>query len=378
MTILADGRRLWRVFDNLMNNICKYAQRGTRVYLSLEAGGGPGGDLLQEHLPGAPGHPGGGAAGAVRPGRCRPGRRGQRAWASSIARSLTELQRGHAGSDGGRGPVQGGPAVRDQSFPKEVRGRRRLLPAGASRFFRRAPCAACSAMGYTTRRCNRRAAGGDAARRRRGAVSMGVLEGLEPQAGRSASLRRCAPSPTGPGTAGPSATGAWRSRGSGGWNITRTRPATSSSSRRRPPAMRRRSPSSSRATWTWSARRSPACGKDMAKEGLDLYVEDGFVRAPGHHPGRRRRHRRGHGPGRRWTTGSAAHIPGWRRCSPRRRRSACWVRWRWTPRPSGGGSCMNLDSEAEGDLHRQLRRRQHGPVRPAGEPRRPLPARRWR
>lgn len=34
--ILADGRRLWRVFDNLMNNICKYAQSGTRVYLTLE------------------------------------------------------------------------------------------------------------------------------------------------------------------------------------------------------------------------------------------------------------------------------------------------------------------------------------------------------
>ena len=34
--IMADGRRMWRVFDNLMNNICKYAQPGTRVYLSLE------------------------------------------------------------------------------------------------------------------------------------------------------------------------------------------------------------------------------------------------------------------------------------------------------------------------------------------------------
>ncbi len=34
--ILADGRRLWRVFDNLLNNICKYAQNGTRVYLTLE------------------------------------------------------------------------------------------------------------------------------------------------------------------------------------------------------------------------------------------------------------------------------------------------------------------------------------------------------
>ena len=34
--ILADGRRLWRVFDNLLNNICKYAQPDTRVYISLE------------------------------------------------------------------------------------------------------------------------------------------------------------------------------------------------------------------------------------------------------------------------------------------------------------------------------------------------------
>lgn len=34
--VMADGRRMLRVFDNLMNNICKYAQRGTRVYLSLE------------------------------------------------------------------------------------------------------------------------------------------------------------------------------------------------------------------------------------------------------------------------------------------------------------------------------------------------------
>ncbi len=36
MSIMADGRRLWRVMDNLMNNICKYALPGTRVYLSLE------------------------------------------------------------------------------------------------------------------------------------------------------------------------------------------------------------------------------------------------------------------------------------------------------------------------------------------------------
>ncbi len=34
--IMADGRRLWRIFDNLMNNICKYSLSGTRVYISLE------------------------------------------------------------------------------------------------------------------------------------------------------------------------------------------------------------------------------------------------------------------------------------------------------------------------------------------------------
>lgn len=37
--VLADGRHLWRVFDNLLNNICKYAQEGTRVFLTLEEQG---------------------------------------------------------------------------------------------------------------------------------------------------------------------------------------------------------------------------------------------------------------------------------------------------------------------------------------------------
>lgn len=34
--IYADGRLVWRVFDNLFNNICKYALDGTRVYLRSE------------------------------------------------------------------------------------------------------------------------------------------------------------------------------------------------------------------------------------------------------------------------------------------------------------------------------------------------------
>ena len=35
--ILADGRQLWRIFDNLLNNACKYAMQGTRVYLDAAA-----------------------------------------------------------------------------------------------------------------------------------------------------------------------------------------------------------------------------------------------------------------------------------------------------------------------------------------------------
>lgn len=33
--ICVDSRHIWRVFDNLLNNICKYAQPSTRVYINL-------------------------------------------------------------------------------------------------------------------------------------------------------------------------------------------------------------------------------------------------------------------------------------------------------------------------------------------------------
>lgn len=36
VVIQADGRHLWRIFDNLFNNICKYGQENTRVYLTVE------------------------------------------------------------------------------------------------------------------------------------------------------------------------------------------------------------------------------------------------------------------------------------------------------------------------------------------------------
>ena len=93
VTILADGRRLWRVFDNLMNNICKYAQRGTRVYLTLEERDGqavisfkntsrapldiPAEELLERFVRGDAARTGEGSGLGL-----------------SIAKSLTELQRG--------------------------------------------------------------------------------------------------------------------------------------------------------------------------------------------------------------------------------------------------------------------------------------------
>ncbi len=40
--IYADPRHLWRIFDNLMNNICKYAQAHTRAYVNIEKSGGNG------------------------------------------------------------------------------------------------------------------------------------------------------------------------------------------------------------------------------------------------------------------------------------------------------------------------------------------------
>ena len=39
VTVQADGRLIWRVFDNLMSNILKYAMPGSRVYLNLIAEG---------------------------------------------------------------------------------------------------------------------------------------------------------------------------------------------------------------------------------------------------------------------------------------------------------------------------------------------------
>lgn len=38
--ILADNRKIWRVFENLIGNACKYSLTGSRIYLNLEADNG--------------------------------------------------------------------------------------------------------------------------------------------------------------------------------------------------------------------------------------------------------------------------------------------------------------------------------------------------
>lgn len=56
--IMADPRMLWRILDNLMTNICKYAQSNTRVYLSLETTDGKAGEeqavLIFKNISGHP------------------------------------------------------------------------------------------------------------------------------------------------------------------------------------------------------------------------------------------------------------------------------------------------------------------------------------
>ena len=39
VSVIADGRHMWRVLDNLLNNACKYSQPNTRVYIELKQEG---------------------------------------------------------------------------------------------------------------------------------------------------------------------------------------------------------------------------------------------------------------------------------------------------------------------------------------------------
>ena len=93
LTVLADGRLLWRVLDNLLGNVCKYALAGTRVYLDAE----PAGDSVRLCVKNISRDPLNVSAEELLERFVR----GDRARSSegsglglSIARSLTELQKG--------------------------------------------------------------------------------------------------------------------------------------------------------------------------------------------------------------------------------------------------------------------------------------------
>ncbi len=99
--MLADGRHLGRIFDNLMNNIIKYAQPGTRVYLDARAGldpAAPGGADRSRSLPSATYPP---SRSTSPPRNCWSGSSGDASRHTegsglglAIVQSLTELQGG--------------------------------------------------------------------------------------------------------------------------------------------------------------------------------------------------------------------------------------------------------------------------------------------
>lgn len=91
--IMADGRHMWRIFDNLLGNIAKYALEGTRVYITLSAQEGRASAIFRNTSKYEPA-----ASGADLSERFVRGDASRHTDGSglglSIAKSLTELQGG--------------------------------------------------------------------------------------------------------------------------------------------------------------------------------------------------------------------------------------------------------------------------------------------
>ncbi len=90
LVIMADGRRMWRVVENLYNNIAKYAMPNTRVY--VEAKGrlqSRAGD--QEYLGKPVEYQGGGTDGAFYPWGCVEARK-EADWACQSPRTLWDCR----------------------------------------------------------------------------------------------------------------------------------------------------------------------------------------------------------------------------------------------------------------------------------------------
>ena len=276
MTILADGRRLWRVFDNLMNNICKYAQRGTRVYLTLEERDGqavisfkntsrapldiPAEELLERFVRGDAARSGEGNGLGL-----------------SIAKSLTELQKGTLDL-----------TVDGDLFKVVLRFGIHLLKKSVREapayIGRRLPHFPPDAL-RTSPQWDILQGGNRRRRRRRGPPGkefsvMRVLEQLEPQGVFRFFEELCA---IPHGSRNCQAVSDWcvafaKERGLEHYqdeagNVIIIQEAT--------PGYEAAEPIILQGHLDMVCAQDPDCAKDMAKEGLDLYVEGGYVRARG-------------------------------------------------------------------------------------------------
>lgn len=98
--IMADGRHLWRILDNLLSNCAKYAMPGTRLYVDVIRRGRERGDLPEKHLRRPAEHPLRRSAPPVRPGRrlpLHPRQRLQAVHAQSLAHLRGRVLHRHCG-----------------------------------------------------------------------------------------------------------------------------------------------------------------------------------------------------------------------------------------------------------------------------------------
>ena len=94
LNVLADGKLLWRVLDNLLGNVVKYALAGTRVYVTAVLWEPDVVIAGQEHLPGAPERQRRRADGASLSGGDTARHSEGSGLGLNIAQSLTQLQHG--------------------------------------------------------------------------------------------------------------------------------------------------------------------------------------------------------------------------------------------------------------------------------------------
>ena len=91
--IMADGRHFWRVIDNLMNNICKYAQPENKSLYQFRADRRRSADYIPQHIQISAEHFQRGTDGAVCP--WRQFQKHRRKWSGLVDRRKPELELMH-------------------------------------------------------------------------------------------------------------------------------------------------------------------------------------------------------------------------------------------------------------------------------------------